>query len=64
MSRFSINERTTAQWTFDEDVVNYIALGVEAIGVRRDKIINFGEERSIELIQDMAINVSSVFWGG
>ena len=64
MSRFSINERTTAQWTFDEDVVNYLALGVEAIGVRRDKIINFGEERSIELIQDMAINVSSVFWGG
>ena len=55
MSRFSINERTTAQWTFDEDVVNYLALGVEAIGVRRDKIINFGEGVRIRTVRPLRV---------
>jgi sugar phosphate isomerase/epimerase len=64
MNRFSINEMTTYRWTFEEDVQNYQAAGVAALGVWRQKLSDFGEERGIELIEDSGLSVSSLLWAG
>lgn len=64
MHRFSINEMTTYRWTFEEDVQHYVEAGVGALGVWRQKLSDFGEERGIELIAESGLKVSSLLWAG
>jgi len=64
MSRLSINEVTTYRWTFEEDVTHYKAAGVQAIGVWRDKLSDFGEEKGIELLKEAGLAVSNLLWAG
>lgn len=64
MAELSINEMTTFRWTFDEDVANYAAAGVRAIGVWRQKLADYGEERGIELLRDSGLRVSNLLWAG
>jgi sugar phosphate isomerase/epimerase len=64
MAEVAVNELTTYRWTFEQDVHNYAAAGVSAIGVWRDKLADFGEERGIELIRDRGLKVSSLLWAG
>jgi sugar phosphate isomerase/epimerase len=64
MSRLSINELTTYRWSFEEDVLHYAEGGVRAIGVWRDKLTDFGEEKAVELIRDSQIRVTSLSWIG
>ncbi len=59
-----MNELTTYRWTFDEDIRRYIAAGFDGIGVWRDKLSDFGEERGIELLRDSPLRVSSLLWAG
>ena len=43
MPRLSMNEMTTLRWSFEEDVQQYRAAGISAIGVWRRKLSDFGE---------------------
>ena len=64
MERLSVNELTTYRWSFDEDVHHYLEAGIEGIGVWRDKLVDFGEEKGAELISESGIAVSCLLWAG
>ena len=64
MSLLSISELTTYRWSFEEDVRNYSAAGFRAIGVWRQKLSDFGEERGLALLHDSGLEVSSLLWAG
>jgi sugar phosphate isomerase/epimerase len=64
MNRFSINEMTTYRWTFEEDVQHYAAAGINALGVWRHKLSDFGEDKGVELLADSGLKVSSLSWAG
>ena len=64
MQRFSANEFTTMRWSFDEDVRNYLQAGFDGIGVWRQKLADFGEEKGAELLADSGLPVTSLFWVG
>jgi len=64
MARLSINELTTFRWSFEEDVQHYKAAGIEGIGVWRQKLSDFGEEKGIELLLESGLRVSSLLWAG
>lgn len=64
MSRFSMNERTTFRWSLLDDVLAYRGAGIGAIGLWRPKLVEFGEERGVELVRDAGLAVSSLSWAG
>lgn len=64
MAQLSINEMTTYRWSFDEDVVNYRAADVGAMGVWRQKLNDFGEEKGAELLVEHGMQVSNLLWAG
>ena len=64
MARLSMNEMTTYRWTFEEDVAHYCAAGIPLIGVWRQKLSDYGEEKGIELLAESGLEVSSLLWAG
>lgn len=64
MARLSMNEMTTYRWSFEEDVARYAAAGIPAIGVWRQKLSDFGEEKGIELLAESGLAVSNLLWAG
>jgi sugar phosphate isomerase/epimerase len=64
MASLSVSETTTFRWTFEEDVLNYAAAGIPAIGVWRHKLSDFGESKGIELLLETHLPVSHLFWAG
>lgn len=64
MPRLSMNEMTTFRWSFDEDVQHYQKAGIPAIGVWRQKLSDFGEERGIDLLHEAGLAVSNLMWAG
>jgi sugar phosphate isomerase/epimerase len=64
MVRLGFSELTTLRWSLEEDVAAYAAIGAGAIGVWRQKLADFGEERGAELIADSGLAVSSLQWAG
>src|SRR5688572_3609598 len=64
MVRFCMNEMTTYRWSFDEDVHNYAAAGIRGISVWRQKLSDYGEEKGIELLQEVGLKVASLLWAG
>ena len=64
MAGLSINEVTTYRWSFEQDVAGYRACGIEAIGVWRQKLADFGETRGVELLADAGLTVSNLLWAG
>jgi sugar phosphate isomerase/epimerase len=64
MARLSVNEMTTYRWSFEEDVSHYRAAGIKAIGVWRQKLADFGEDKGIELLADSGLTVSNLLWAG
>lgn len=64
MPRLSMNEMTTYRWSFEEDVAQYAAAGLTGIGVWRQKLSDYGEEKGIELLADSGLAVSNLLWAG
>jgi len=63
--RFSANGLTTLHWDLLQDVCGCRDAEIESIGLWRPKVLEFGEERAIELLRDSSLDVSSVsFVGG
>lgn len=63
-TRLSINQVTTYRWSLLQDVAAWQEFGIEAIGVWRPKLATFGEDRSIELLRESGLSVSSLAWAG
>ncbi len=59
-----MNEMTTYRWSFDEDVAEYRSAGISAIGIWRQKLSDYGEEKGIELLADAGLPVSNLLWAG
>ena len=64
MARLSMNEPTTFRWSFEEDVANYAAAGIPAIGVWRQKLSDCGEAKGIGLLRESGLMVSHLLWAG
>lgn len=64
MLRVSMNEVTTYRWSFEEDVVRYHEAGYQAIGVWRRKLVDYGEEKGIDLLREYGLHVSNLLWAG
>ncbi len=64
MALLSMNEITTYRWSFEEDVQNYAAAGVDGISVWRQKLSDFGEEKGAELLAESGLAVSALLWVG
>jgi sugar phosphate isomerase/epimerase len=64
MAGLSINEMTTYRWSFEEDVTCYQAAGIEAIGVWRQKLADYGEDKGIKLLAASRLKVSNLLWAG
>ena len=64
MALLSMNEVTTFRWSFEEDVAHYQAAEIPAIGVWRQKLSDFGDEKGVELLNDSELQVSNLLWAG
>jgi len=64
MARLSVNEMTTYRWSFEEDVNHYRAADIGAIGVWRQKLADYGEDKGIELLAESGLAVSNLLWAG
>ena len=64
MTKLSLHEITTKHWSLRREVAACAEFGIDAIGVWRWKLEDFGEERGIELLRDSGLTVSSVSWAG
>ena len=64
MPRLSINELTTFRWSFEEDVLRYRQAGITAMGLWREKLSDYGEEKGKELLDEAGMAVSNLLWAG
>lgn len=64
MESVSINQATTLRWNFFEDVVRYAALGLESIGIVRNKLDDEDPQDAIDWLFEMKMSVSSLSWIG
>src|SRR5690349_24045079 len=64
MVRLAVSELTTFRWSFEEDVAQYLAAGIRAIGVWRQKLADLGEGKGAQLLSESGIHVSSLQWAG
>ena len=64
MALLSVNEMTTYRWSFEDDVQHYRQAGIPAIGVWRQKLADYGEDKGAELLVDNGLAVSNLLWAG
>lgn len=64
VGRLSMNQITTYRWTLPEDVIGYQDAGIPAIGLWRQKLVDFGEERAVDLVLEAGMSVSSLSYAG
>jgi len=64
MAELSMNETTTFRWSFEEDVANYAAAGIPAIGVWRQKLSDCGQAKAVDLLSRSGLKVSHLLWAG
>lgn len=62
--KLSINQMTTYHWSLLDEVTHFLDAGIEAIGVWRPKLAEFGEERAVDLIGESGLSVANVSWAG
>lgn len=63
-SRLSVNGLTTVRWNLLEDISGRCDAGFETVGLWRPKVLEFGDDRAVELLQDSPLRVSSLSWIG
>jgi len=64
MAALSMNETTTFRWSFEEDLTEYAAAGIPAIGVWRQKLSDCGQEKAVDMLGDSGLEVSHLLWAG
>jgi sugar phosphate isomerase/epimerase len=64
MAKLSMNELTTFRWSFEEDLANYSAAGIPALGVWRHKLSDCGLDNALQLLKKNVLHVSHLSWAG
>lgn len=64
MAELAMTEMTTFRWSFEQDVQNYSAAGIPALGIWRQKLGDCGEAKGIRLLSECGMKVSSLHWAG
>ncbi len=64
MNTLAISQLSTLRWSFEEDAGAYASRGFTGIGVYRPKLEDFGLDRTIELLAESALQVTSLSWVG
>ena len=64
MAELSVSETTTFRWPFEEDVSQYPAAGIPAIGVWRHKLSDCGLPKALDLLGRSGLKVSHLSWAG
>jgi sugar phosphate isomerase/epimerase len=64
MNRLAVSEITTFRWSFEEDLLHYEAAGLNAVGIWRQKLTDYGAERGVELLLHRGLRASSLQWAG
>jgi len=64
MAELSISETTTFRWSFEEDVAQYLAAEIPAIGIWRHKLSDCGQAKAHDLLSSGGLKVSHLFWAG
>jgi sugar phosphate isomerase/epimerase len=64
VSRFSLNQATIKHAALDEAVAATVASGIEAIGLWREPVADYGLAASAALVADAGLRVSSLCRGG
>jgi sugar phosphate isomerase/epimerase len=64
MAELSISETTTFRWSFEEDVDQYLAAQIPAIGIWRHKLSDCGRSKALDLLSHGSLKVSHLFWAG
>ena len=62
--KLSVNQITTYRWQFEEDIAGYQLAGMDGIGLWCPKLVEFGEERAVDVLAESGLSVSSVSWVG
>ncbi len=60
MFRMAVNELSTIGWSFEEDVLHYREAGFSSIGIYYPKLVEYGQEKAIELLQETGFSISSL----
>ena len=64
MKGFSLNQATTKRWPLDELVAGCVTAGVEAVGLWREEVTEYGVDKAAVLVRDAGLTVSSLCRGG
>src|SRR6056297_206601 len=64
MNTLAISQLSTLRWNFEEDAAAYAAHGFRGIGVWRPKLEDFGLDRTIDLLAEASLSVTSLSWVG
>jgi len=64
MAELSISETTTFRWSFEEDVREYRAEGIPAIGVWRQKLSDYDSATAAQLLRENGLKAAHLFWAG
>jgi len=59
MLQLSVNQLTTMRWSMAEDATFFAENGISSIGLTRNKVDDFGIEKTKELLSEMGLSVSS-----
>ena len=64
MKGFSLNQATTKRWPLDELVAGCVEADVEAVGLWREEVTEYGTAKAATLVRDAGLKVSSLCRGG
>ncbi|MCA9138839.1 MAG: sugar phosphate isomerase/epimerase [Planctomycetales bacterium] len=64
MNTLSISQLSTLRWDLETDVLAYAKHGFRGIGLFRQKVEDYGVERTIELLDEYSMRATSLSWGG
>ncbi|MFI5631301.1 sugar phosphate isomerase/epimerase family protein [Streptomyces sp. NPDC051664] len=64
LSRLSINQETIKQWSLPELTEGCVKAGIDKVGLWRAPVQEYGVERTVQLLTDAGISVTSLCRGG
>ncbi len=60
MFRFGVSQFTSTPWSFEEDVENYVRLGVDAIEICEEKLVEDRVTEQLALVGESGLTIGSV----
>lgn len=64
MNTLAINQLSTLRWSMQDDALAYERHGYSGIGIFRQKLDDYGLDRTIELLAESCLTATSLSWAG